>query len=125
MKANSKILIVDDDEMTREIIGNVLASAGYLVYKAEDGMQAINLMREVLPDLILLDILLPDINGLELLNLIHLEYLSRNKVPVIIISQLDKPEILNTALKLGADDMIIKPFDPQILIEKISRLNLN
>jgi len=111
--------------MTREIIGNVLTHSGYKVCKAENGMKAIDQLSHEKPDLILLDILLPDINGLELLNLMRLQYFTDGNIPIILISQLDKPEVTSTAMRLGANDMITKPFDPAILIAKLSKLDIN
>ena len=82
-------------------------------------MQAIQFLKNEKPDLILLDIMLPGLSGLELLNLMSVEYETR-KIPVIIISKMGEERIIETARQLGAEDYLVKPFTPEELIEKIS-----
>jgi len=115
------ILVVDDDEMTRELIGFSLRAIGHEVITVEDGVHAILKIRERKPDLAILDVMLPDLSGLELLNIIRAEFMMK-EMPVILISRLGNEKLIIAADKLGAANYLVKPFEMEQLIEKISCL---
>src|SRR6267378_2259589 len=121
MKERPNILVVDDDEMTRELISVALQGKGYGVVAVGDGLQAILKIGEHKPDLAILDVMLPDLSGLELLNLFRIEF-RMEKMPVILMSRLGSPKLILAADKLGATDYIVKPFEMDQLLEKISCL---
>ena len=121
MKQPLNILVVDDDEMTRNLVSFALESKGYHVIAVGDGLQAILKIREQTPDLAILDIMLPDLSGLELLNLFRIEF-KMEKMPVILMSRLGSPKLVLAADKLGAIDFLVKPFEMDQLLEKISCL---
>lgn len=121
MKKQLSILVVDDDEMTREIVSVALRTKGYDVVAVADGLQAILKIGELKPDLAILDIMLPDLSGLELLNLFRIEF-KLEKMPVILMSRLGSPKLLLAADKLGATDYLVKPFEMEQLLEKVSAL---
>ena len=121
MDAPRSILVVDDDEMTRELIGFSLRAMGYEVITVDDGLHAVLKIREHKPDLAILDIMLPDLSGLELLNIIRAEFLMK-EMPVILMSRLGNEKLLIAADKLGATNYLVKPFEMEQLIEKISCL---
>ena len=116
-----KIVVVDDDEMTLELIRFTLTSNGYEVFTAIDSMQAIKKIQEEKPDLVLLDVLLPDLSGLELLSLMQNGNFIEQS-PVILMSRLDDGKILRAAEKLGAVGYLIKPVQTDQLLEKIATL---
>ena len=113
------ILIVDDNEMNRDLLLRRLGRSGYLMDTAEDGSQAMHKMKEKEFDLVLLDIMMPEVNGYQVL-----EYMkddeSLRHVPVIMISALDEIESVVRCVELGADDYITKPFNPVLLNARIS-----
>lgn len=115
------ILVVDDDEMTRDLIAFSLRAKGYEVITVDDGLHAVLKIREHKPDLAILDIMLPDLSGLELLNIIRAEFAMR-EMPVILMSRLGNEKLILAADKLGASNYLVKPFEMQQLIEKISCL---
>jgi len=121
MKKQPSILVVDDDEMTRELVSMALRTKGYDVVAVGDGLQAILKIGEYKPDLAILDIMLPDLSGLELLNLFRIEF-KMEKMPVILMSRLGSPKLVLAADKLGATDYLIKPFEMDQLLDKISAL---
>lgn len=112
-----KILLVDDETDMIEIVSFRLKKAGYAVAVAETGTQALEKVRTELPDLILLDINLPDITGCEVCGRLKSDAVTK-KIPVIFISA-SAENIKTIAEKCGADGFIIKPFEPQELYLKI------
>ena len=112
--AKKKLILVVDDE---PIIGKVLrvkfSLSGYEVITTTSGAEAIELARTKEPDIILLDILMPGITGMDVLDRVR----TFSQVPIIVFT--GRSEIGQSAMKLGANDCIAKPFDPDLLIRKI------
>lgn len=109
-----KILIVDDEERIRELIKMNLELAGYECSEAEDGEAAIEKMKEMKPDLALLDIMLPKKNGYEIA-----EDFIKADIPIIFLTAKDSVVDKVKGLKLGADDYIVKPFESMELLARI------
>ena len=110
-----QILVVDDDPRIGKILQINLGLSGYDVITTTRGAEAIEIVRSHEPDIVLLDVVMPEITGLELL-----EQLRRfSQVPVILFT--GHPKIVGMALASGANDSIVKPFDLDLLAEKIRR----
>jgi two-component system, OmpR family, KDP operon response regulator KdpE len=107
-----KILVVDDELQIRRLLGNTLARAGYDVVEAATAREALDMAAAETPDATLLDLGLPDRDGLELVPLLK----KRGRMPVIIISARDATDDKVAALDLGADDYVTKPFDTEELL---------
>ena len=97
-----------------------LRKQGYQVLKAEDGRQAIDKLQEDHPDLVIADIMMPHVSGLELIQYIRKDL--KRDLPVIVISALEYDDIVLEAFRLGANDFITKPFKPYELILRIRRI---
>lgn len=104
-----KILVVEDDYDIRTLLGFHLKNAGYTYLEAENGKVALEMIRKEDIDLVILDLMLPEIGGLDILKYIRYES-QKKKLPVIIASALTEDVDIVTALELGADDYITKPF---------------
>ena len=107
---SSTILIVDDEYSGRETLQSVLEGEGYNLIMAENGPQAIEQAKAFLPDVILLDVMMPGMTGFEVCERIRNDP-QVAEIPIIILTALDDRESLLTGLKAGADDFISKPFD--------------
>lgn len=114
----SKILTVEDDPDLATVIALSLERAGHTVHTAADGRSALVEMHEFEPDLVLLDIVLPDIVGFSLCELMRRVRPAR-QVPIIIVSGCREPETLRIGLELGAADFITKPFSPRDLVLRV------
>ena len=121
MNSKKKILIVDDDQFMRELLVGKLNEYGFEVSSVGEGILALQTIRDHKPDLVLLDILLPGLSGLETLNVLRAEELGPH-LPIILISNLNEPELIRAADRLGADDYLVKPFTAELLIEKIRKI---
>jgi DNA-binding response OmpR family regulator len=110
-----KVLVVDDEERMVRFIRLNLEHDGFEVIEAFRGMQAIDKIRSKLPDLVLLDVMLPDIDGFEVLKIIR----ETNSVPVIMLTAKGEEEDRVKGLELGADDYITKPFSPRELVSRV------
>jgi len=114
-----KILLIEDEELMIDLLQRKLTKEGYEILVARDGEEGLKVMREVRPDLILLDIIMPKMGGFEVM-----EEMGKNKelkkIPVIVISNSGQPVELDKAQKLGAKDWLIKTeFDPQEVVDKV------
>ena len=112
---NRRILVVDDEERMVRFIRLNLEHDGFQVIEAHKGGPVLDIIRTQLPDLVLLDIMLPDIDGFELLRLIR----EANSVPVIMLTAKGEEEDRVRGLELGADDYITKPFSPRELVSRV------
>jgi len=106
----STVLIVDDEYSGRETLQSVLEGEGYQLELAENGVQAIEKAKSILPDVILLDVMMPGMTGFEVCQRIRNDP-QVAEIPIIILTALDDRESMLSALKAGADDFISKPFD--------------
>jgi two-component system KDP operon response regulator KdpE len=115
-KEDSKlILIVDDEARMRRFMQMNLDLEGYRVIEASNGLEAIDRVREDLPDLVLLDVMMPELDGFETLHIIR----ETSTVPVIMLTVRDDEEDKVRGLELGADDYVTKPFSPRELASRI------
>ena len=114
-----KILIVDDNPQNRDILEEHISYLGYTPLKAENGQIGLSLLEREKPDLILLDILMPKMNGYELLNAIKSNPGSKN-IPVIVISAVDEVGSVMTCIGKGADDYLYKPVNFDLLQVRIT-----
>ncbi|MDA0245659.1 MAG: response regulator [Chloroflexi bacterium] len=125
-RSKAIVLIVDDQPAIRRIMARILQTDGYELHTASNGREALDLADRLRPDVILLDVLMPDgLNGFEVC-----EALRKNPaladIPVIMVTALDDRESRLKGIQSGADDFIVKPFDPvelQARIENITKLN--
>lgn len=116
------ILVVDDDKNICELLNLYLTSAGYKLFFCHDGSSALNLFKEQPIDLILLDIMLPVINGWEVCRIIR----RTSSVPIIMLTARDMLEDKIQGFDIGADDYVVKPFEPKEVIARIkARLKEN
>ncbi len=112
------ILAVDDEEDILELLRYNLAKEGYRVTCVASGEEAVKAGKSILPDLILLDLLLPGIDGLEVCRLLKGEARTRN-IPIIMLTAKGEEADIVTGLELGADDYLTKPFSPRVLLARI------
>jgi two-component system KDP operon response regulator KdpE len=110
-----RILVVDDEERMVRFIRMNLEHDGYQVHEAFNGKQAVQRLRDVTPDLILLDIMMPDLDGFEVLEMIR----EVSAVPVIMLTAKGEEDDRVRGLELGADDYVTKPFSPRELVSRV------
>ncbi len=109
------VLVVDDEPMVREVLAQYLTHDGFEVVEAEDGDQAVAMLDERRPDLVLLDLMLPKRHGLEVLR--HAR--ATSDVPVILLTALGDEKDRIAGLELGADDYVVKPFSPREVAARV------
>ena len=112
---NRVILVVDDEERMARFIRLNLEHDGFQVVEAYRGLDAIHKLRDTLPDLVLLDVMMPDMDGFEVLKLIR----ETSQVPVIMLTAKGEEDDRVRGLELGADDYITKPFSPRELVSRV------
>ena len=112
---NKKVLVVDDDAKTVELVRLYLNRDGYRVEVAYDGIEALRLAREIRPDLIVLDLMLPGCDGLQVCQTLRHE----SDVPIIMLTARSTEEDKLKGLGLGADDYVTKPFSPRELAARV------
>ena len=112
------ILIVEDEEFNRELMALRLESGNYNLRFAVDGQQALDMVAAKKPDLILLDIMLPEIMGLQVLHTLRQEY-SMVDLPIIMVTAIDEDQRIVRSLELGANDFVSKPINYPILIARL------
>jgi len=112
---NSRIVVVEDDPKTIHLIKLYLENAGYHVYTANTGQGALALVRQVQPDLVILDLMLPRVDGLEVCRILHQE----SDVPVIMLTARAGEDDKLRGLEMGADDYITKPFSPREVVARV------
>ncbi|MHC4455628.1 MAG: response regulator [Planctomycetota bacterium] len=120
MDEHNTVLVVDDEEHIRMVVEYNLRLDGFEVYLAEDGPAGLRLAREIVPDVILLDWMMPEMDGLEVLS--ELKHDERTEhIPVFMLTAKGMASDIERAFELGADDYITKPFDPRKLGETIKK----
>ena len=112
----AKVLIVDDEPNIREIVGLYLRRDGHTVVSATDGEDALEAFRESEPDLVVLDLMLPKISGLEVCRRMRAD----RRVPLIMLTARGEEEERIVGLSLGADDYVVKPFSPRELAARVA-----
>lgn len=116
------ILIVEDDVFLADLYKTKFALEGFKVSVAYDGEKGLDLARKVLPDVILLDLVLPKMTGFEILAALKSENATKN-IPIILLTNLSQKTDVEKGLKLGANDYLIKAhFMPSEVVEKIKKL---
>ena len=115
---SQRILVVDDEKPLREFVARNLSVRGYEVLKAANGMEALAIFQTQPLDLIILDLMMPHMDGLELTQRIR----RTSTVPIIVLSALDEERDKVTALDLGADDYLTKPFGVEELLARVRGL---
>ena len=113
--SNKKILVVDDEERIVRFIRLNLEQDGFQVEEAFNGKQAMESLRKTLPDLILLDVMLPDLDGFEVLRMVR----ENHDLPIIMLTAKTEEDDRVRGLELGADDYVTKPFSPRELVSRV------
>jgi two-component system alkaline phosphatase synthesis response regulator PhoP len=116
-----KVLVVDDEANITQILEFSIASEGFEVITAQNGEEAIERARREQPDLIILDIMMPKIDGYEACRILKANPLTRN-IPVVLLTAKGRDIDRRLGYEVGATDYIVKPFSPNKLIERIQRL---
>jgi two-component system phosphate regulon response regulator PhoB len=115
------ILIVDDEEDVLELVRYNLDKNGYRIVTAATGEDALTKARAKLPDLVILDLMLPGIDGLEVCKKLKSDAKTQN-IPIIMLTAKSEEVDIVTGLELGADDYITKPFSPKVLVARVRRV---
>lgn len=119
-KKGHLILIVEDNSIVRLMVQTILNVEGYRIIEATDGRSGINKALHEKPDIILMDILLPGLNGIDAISILKRDPKTHN-IPVIAISCLDTKKDVMSAIEAGCNDYVKKPFTPELLIQKIKK----
>jgi two-component system phosphate regulon response regulator PhoB len=119
--ANESILVVDDEEDVLELVRYNLDKSGYQVETASSGEEALAKARRKLPDLLILDLMLPGMDGLEVCKKLKNDAKTEG-LPIIVLTAKGEETDIVTGLELGADDYVTKPFSPKVLIARVRRI---
>lgn len=116
-----KILLVDDEKDLVEMVSFRLQASGYEIITAYDGQEALEKAKKEKPDLIILDLMLPKMDGYKVCGLLKTDA-RYNKIPIIMFTAMAQDSDKQMGQEVGADAYITKPFEPQVLLEKIREL---
>src|SRR5205807_5217284 len=111
----ASVLVVDDEPVVRDVLSRYLTHEGYSVHLAADGYEALQTYERLRPDVILLDLMMPELDGSQLLRLVRLQ----DDVPVIILSAKTSVADRVAGLDIGADDYIVKPYSPSEVLSRV------
>lgn len=114
------VMVVDDDDFQRRMLGRLLASVDLEVVQAGSGMEALAILRRLRPDLILMDVRIPDIDGIELTRRLKSGSEHRD-VPIVMITGQSERKVIVDSREAGADDFVVKPVDRDVLLKKVLR----
>jgi len=115
---NERILVVDDEASIQEVVRGYLEREGFIVYTASDGREALELAERKQPQLIVLDLMLPDVPGEEIARQVR----DRSDVPILMLTAKSSEEERIRGLGLGADDYVVKPFSPRELVARVKAI---
>ncbi|MCA9954744.1 MAG: response regulator [Ardenticatenaceae bacterium] len=115
---NSSILIVDDEAMTRNLLRLMLERAGFKILEAEDGVQALEVVAAESPDLLILDVMMPNVDGITVCETLRAEA-ETAVLPIILLSARTSPEAVQLGMKAGADRYLSKPISREELIRNV------
>jgi two-component system phosphate regulon response regulator PhoB len=119
--SKKKILVIEDEADILELVAYNLEKSGYTVFRAKTGENGITIARTQLPDLIILDLMLPGIDGIEVCHKLKNEPIT-SSIPIIMLTAKIEDNDIVTGLEAGADDYIPKPFSPKILLARIKTM---
>lgn len=114
-----KILIIDDDVTALDIVDFLFEDQGFEVIRQVDGQSALDLVEEVIPDIVLIDLMMPNMSGQETVQHLRSKGIS---VPIVAFTALDDPEVHQEALDAGCNLVLTKPCKPKVLVEHIEKL---
>lgn len=114
----TKILVIDDDAAVTDLLSLLLKSQGFEVTATNNSSDGLTMIREKQPDLVVLDLMMPEIDGWEVCKSVR----SFSQVPIIILSALNEPSMIASVLDAGADDYLTKPTPSRVLVAHINRL---
>ena len=113
-----KILVIDDDAAVTDLLSLLLKSQGFDVAATNNSAEGLNLIREKQPDMVVLDLMMPEMDGWEVCKTVR----TFSQVPIIILSALNDPSMIASVLDAGADDYLTKPTPSRVLVAHITRL---
>jgi DNA-binding response OmpR family regulator len=113
-----KVLTVDDDPALTELLTLLLRSRGHDAHMANSGQEGVRMIRDLLPDVVILDLMMPGMDGWQVCT----EVRSFSDVPILILSALDSPGMVASALDAGADDYLVKPVPSGVLLAHLNNL---
>ncbi|GAB4062503.1 hypothetical protein GCM10028777_02430 [Angustibacter speluncae] len=114
----TRVLVVDDDRDIRDLVTFKLEQAGYEVRQAEDGLQALDAVREWGPDLVVLDVMMPGLSGIDVTRELRADP-GTAATPVILLTAKAQEADVETGFVTGADDYVVKPFSPRELVSRV------
>ncbi|HET6498879.1 MAG TPA: response regulator [Coriobacteriia bacterium] len=117
--ASARILAVDDSPTILAMLQEMLVSAGYEVLTAEDGVEALECARSERPDLILLDVMLPKLDGYRVCRLLKFDH-KYKAIPIIMLTAKTEEQAMATGLRTGADQYLTKPVEPERLLDAVA-----
>ncbi len=117
----TRILAADDDPIVQQFLSSILMENGYEVFIAQDGEQAVEQARELKPDLIMLDLIMPYRDGYDVMRSLG-DLPETNRIPIIILSAKSREEDIVRGLEEGAEDFIIKPFNALELVARVRKV---
>ena len=117
-KSIPRVLIVDDVEANRFILRDVISEMGYCPVLTANGVQALKMVQHIKPQLIILDIAMPEMDGFEVCHQLKDNPVTRD-IPIIFISAFDEPEDIVKGFEIGGEDYIIKPFIPEVVKARV------
>lgn len=113
-----KLLVIDDDTAVTDLLSLLLRSQGFEVFATNNSTDGLNMIREVEPNLVILDLMMPEMDGWEVCRSVR----QFSQVPIIILSALNDPSMIASVLDAGADDYLTKPTPSRVLVAHINRL---
>ena len=113
-----KLLVIDDDSAVTDLLTLLLKSQGFEVFATNNSAEGLTMIREFQPDLVVLDLMMPEIDGWEVCRSVR----QFSQVPIIILSALNDPSMIASVLDAGADDYLTKPTPSRVLVAHINRL---
>lgn len=114
----TKILVIDDDIAITELMSMLLKTHGFDVISTNSGSEGINLAREKNPSVILLDLMMPDVDGWQVCKVVR----TFSNVPILILSAINDPRMVASVLDAGADDFLVKPVPSSVLVAHIRKM---
>jgi CheY-like chemotaxis protein len=115
------VLVVDDEPMTRNLLRMILSHAGYAIYEAEDGLDALEKIKDLAPDLVVLDVMMPIMDGIDVCKAVRGDAATAD-LPIIMLSAYANSGVVEDSMKAGANRYLTKPISRKKLLEEVREL---